>query len=247
MQVLITGASSGLGYELAKLFDDNGSTLILVARNQVALEQLCQELKTMPTLLIGDLTQEDFLNEVMHYIKEHPIDILINNAGIGAYGYFKDISMEQEKNLILLNILALHSLMKAFIQSKETGRIINISSIAACQVDPLMATYGATKSYVWMLSKSVQVELRKQHSNIQVQVCLPGSFNSSFDQNANISSPLKGASGQKVAKEIMKGIKKNKQVILPIFSNKYAYYLSKLIPERALMEIEFYLQNKKGK
>lgn len=246
MNVLITGASSGLGYELSLQLSSLGYNLIIVGRNSEKLEQLKNKIRTNCTILCGDLNNENFLNEVCQYISDNPIDILINNAGMGQYGYYKDYSIQEELTLIKTNIIALDVLMKTYIQNKSNGRIVNISSIASKQVDPLMASYGASKSFVTMLSQSVNYELKKLNSKILIQVCLPGSFSSNFDKNAHVKTSLKQMSAKKMAQLIIKDIFKNKEIIIPGFTNKLAYYFSNFIPRRLMNIIEFNIQKRKS-
>lgn len=243
---LITGASSGLGYFLAKELDQRGYELILIARNEEKLKEISSQLKPYSKIIVGDLTNDKFLKELCYFIENENIDILINNAGIGAYGYFSDIDYEKEKELFLLNALAPNLLMKAYIKRNKKGRIVNISSIAGFQTDPLMAGYGASKTYLTMLSKSIQVELQKQNSKVLIQVCFPGSFLSNFDNNAQVLHSLPGQSAELLAKEIVKEIFKNKKRIIPGLKNKWAYRLGKWIPETIMNQIEFYIQSKKS-
>lgn len=245
MLALITGATSGLGKELGILLNQKGYDLILVGRNKQQLNENFQDLNNV-TLLVGDLCSDEFLDKLCHYIQSHQIDLLINNAGIGQYGFYGQYSIEKEKTLLKTNIVALDLLMKTYIMSQNHGRVVNISSIASKQVDPLMASYGASKSFVTMLSLSVAYELKKQHSSILVQVCLPGSFSSNFDKNANVKNSLKQKSASQIAQLILKDVFKNKTIIIPGFSNKLAYYVSHFIPIKLMNIIEYKIQMKKS-
>lgn len=242
--VLITGASKGLGEALVKELDQRGCHFILIARNKAALLSLQKKVKGQVQIVAGDLTNEEFLKQIEIILMRQKVDYLINNAGIGDYGWFQD--GPRDKQILLLNSYVPSQLMKYYLRGQKEGRILNIISIAACQSDPLMAQYGATKAYLWQLSKSIQIELKKQKSNIKIINCLPGSFDSNFNRNAHVPTPLKGKTSHQIAKEIVRGIEKDQSLILPVLTNRLAYYLGKLIPEKVMDEIEWIIQKQKG-
>ena len=150
MIALITGASNGIGKDFAKELSKRGYDLILVARSKDKLEELKKELKTHIEIEIMDLSIKE--NVYKLYEKyQGKIDLLINNAGFGAFGKFSETTLENELNMIDLNITAYHILTKLFLQDfvkKDNGTILNVASSAAFEPGPLMATYYATKSYV---------------------------------------------------------------------------------------------------
>ena len=150
--VLITGASSGIGYELAKLFERDGYNLILVARDkeklQMAVDKLNNE-KNKIIMLDVDLSREDEVDKLIKYINKNEIDIniLVNNAGIGSFGEFAEIDWKTEEKLIDINIKALTKLTKYFLPKmieKKSGGILNVASTAAFASGPRMATYYAS-------------------------------------------------------------------------------------------------------
>ena len=163
MKALITGASSGIGRDMAKYLGNKGFDLVLVGRNLEKLEEVKQSVKTNVETIQMDLSTEE--NCVDLYNKVSNIDILINNAGFGTFGEFTETSLATELEMIKTNITAVHILTKLFLQDmvkKDKGYILNVSSIAGFLPGPLMATYYSTKAYVLRLTQSIQQELKKQ-------------------------------------------------------------------------------------
>lgn len=245
MKAVITGASSGLGAAFAKWLSLRQYTVVLIARHEEALLRLQEELPNNSEIIVADLTNMTDISKVCVYLQEEKIDMLINNAGIGCYGEFWKIPVDQEKTMMELNMLAPALLMKSYIAHQETGRILNVASIAAKQSDPLMAGYGASKAFLLMLSKSVNVELAYSSKDILIQTCLPGSFISDFDKQAKIVHSLANEGSDDIAGKIMRDVFKNKKIIVPGTKNKGAYYLGKIIPERIMNKIEYKLQKSK--
>ena len=164
MKALITGASSGIGYSMAKYLSSLGYDLILVARDKEKLQKIQKELKTDVKIVIADLSQEEKLKDLYVLCKNDNIDILINDAGFGLFGEFNSTDLNRELNMIDVNIKAVHIITKFFLKDmvkRGSGHILNVSSSASFQAGPLMATYYATKSYVTRLSVALNEELRR--------------------------------------------------------------------------------------
>ena len=170
MKALITGASSGIGLEMAKYLAKKKYELILVARSKEKLEQIQQKLPTKTTIIALDLSNEQKVKELYILTKNEQIDILINNAGFGSCGNYEDLSLANDLKMIDTNIKAVHILTKSFLKdmiNRNHGYILNVASAAAFQPGgPLMATYYATKSYVYSLTEAIYYELKKRKSNI---------------------------------------------------------------------------------
>lgn len=187
---LITGASGGIGYELAKLFAHDGHNLILVARSAEKLAQVAKELeatgvrvKTVPL----DLTDSPAPKFLFDQLKREsvPVDILINNAGFGAYGEFATMSEAHIHGQINLNITALTELTRRFLPGmieRRLGRIMNVASTAGFQPGPLMAVYYATKAYVISFSEAVANEV--QNTGVTVTCLCPGATHTGFATRA---------------------------------------------------------------
>ena len=158
MKVLITGASSGIGLDMAKYLAQQKHELILVARDRKKLEYIQEKLPTKVTIIVADLSNEQKVKELYVLTKGENIDILINNAGFGTFGYFTETDLNKELEMIDTNIKAVHVLTKLFLkdmQQRNSGYILNVASSAAFQPGPLMSTYYATKSYFYQLTEAL--------------------------------------------------------------------------------------------
>ena len=155
MKALITGASSGIGLDMAKYLATQKHELILVARNKEKLEEIQEQLPTKVTIIVADLSNEQKVKELYVVAKKENIDILINNAGFGDFGYLTDTDLNKDLDQINTNIKAVHILSKHIAKDMEARGedtyILNVASSAAFQPGPLMSTYYATKSYVYQL------------------------------------------------------------------------------------------------
>lgn len=190
---LITGASSGIGKELAIIHAKNNGDLILVARRKDKLIQLKQELESLYNInvqiIVKDLTELAAPKEIYNEIKQQGIQIeyLINNAGFGGHGKFHERSLEDDLAMINLNIVALTSLTKLFLPDfvkHNNGRILNVSSTASFMPGPLQAVYFATKSYVTFLSNAIAEELH--NTNVSVTTLMPGATETEFAKVSNM-------------------------------------------------------------
>lgn len=179
--VLITGASSGIGREFARIFASKGFDLVLVARSREKLRQLAGELQSvhaaMVTVIPADLSDPGAPQAIFDVLREHQIDveILVNNAGVMAEGAFTAVPLADQLHLVQLNIVALTALTGLFIQpmvARRHGRILNIASVAAFMPLPSMATYAASKAYVRSFSEALSVELKD--SGVSVTAFCPG-------------------------------------------------------------------------
>ena len=162
MKALITGASSGIGKEMAYYLDKLNYELILVARDEKALIEVkskCQNAK----IIALDLSKIENVQKLYEETKEENIDFLINDAGFGLFGYFNETSLDKELNMINVNITALHTLTKLFLKdmiNKNSGTILNVASSAGFFAGPYLSTYYATKNYVLKLTMAINEELR---------------------------------------------------------------------------------------
>ena len=202
MKALITGASSGIGRDMARYLSKLGYDLVIVARRQELLEELKNELKTDVKIECVDVSNKENCEALFERNKD--IDILINNAGFGKFGVFNDIDLEQEINMINTNIVSIQVLTKLYLQEmkkKNKGHILNVASIAGLLPGgPLMATYYATKSYVVSLTRAIRKELEIEKSNVNVSVLCPGPVKTNFNNVANVKFSLDGLSSEYVAK-----------------------------------------------
>ncbi|WP_255157702.1 SDR family oxidoreductase [Siphonobacter sp. BAB-5385] len=190
---LITGASSGIGYELAKVFAQNGYNLVLVARNTDRLNEIANELRDQhgleTVIVIGkDLTQPNAPQEVYDEVKGFGVDIniLVNDAGMGEYGLFAtETDLDKELSIIKLNVVALVHLSKLFLRDMvrvNEGKILNLASVVSLMPNPYMAVYGATKAFVLSFTEALRNELKD--TSITVTALLPGATNTDFFNKA---------------------------------------------------------------
>jgi len=223
---LITGASGGIGYELATVFAKNGWNLVLVARSEEKLIELKNKLesafKIRVEIISIDLSQRTAPQKVFDSLQKKHISILalVNNAGFGVFGKFSETSLDKEINMIDLNIVSLTILTKLFlkemIQNKK-GYILNIASTAAFQAGPLMAIYYATKAYVLLFSEAISNELKG--TGVTVTAYCPGATQTGFQAAANAEKSAlfqqrKLPSAQEVAEDAYKALLKKKTVAI---------------------------------
>jgi short-subunit dehydrogenase len=239
---LITGASSGIGLELAKIHATAGGNLVLVARNVQKLNELREEFTSkfgVEVTVIGkDLTQPDSAQDVYNEIvkKNLQIDFLINNAGFGDNHAFAEASRTKIDDMISLNIRSLTDLTFLFLPemlNRGSGKILNTASVAAYMAGPYMATYCATKSYVLSLSNAIAREVKK--SGVTVTTVCPGPTDSQFwkvseMENSKYLKMIKLPSASYVAKVGYKAMLKGKATIVPCWWNKVMIGAIRLIP-----------------
>ena len=248
MKALITGASSGIGRDMAKYLSKLGYDLVVVARNREALENLKNELKTNVEVVAMDLSQNENCYKLHEQIRD--IDVLINNAGFGEFGNFTDTSLEKEISMIQTNITALHILTKLYLKDmveKDKGHILNVASIAGFMPGPLMATYYASKNYVVSLTRAIRKELKKKKSNVKLSLLCPGPVNTNFNNVANVKFKAKGMSSEYVAKYAIDKMLKNTFIIIPGLTIKLTKFLAKIMPSNIIEEFCYHIQVAKNK
>lgn len=248
MKALITGASSGIGKDIAYELSKMGYDLILVARDVEKLKQVKEELKTNIETVVMDLSIPENCKKL--YEEHKKIDILINNAGFGDCGYFTKTDLEKEIKMINTNITAYHILTKLYLKDmkeKNSGKILNVASIAGFMPGPLMATYYSTKSYVVRLSEAIREELRREKSKVQISILCPGPVDTNFNKVADVEFALKGLSSKYVAQYAVKKLFKGKFYIVPGWKIKLARFASKISPSNIVARVSFNMQRRKIK
>lgn len=248
MKALITGASSGIGRDMAKVLGEKGFDLVIVGRNKERLEEVKSQINTNVEIITMDLASEENCQEL--YRKAKDVDILINNAGFGTFGKFTETSLETELEMIKTNIIAVHTLTKLYLQDmvkKDKGYILNVASIAGFLPGPLMATYYSTKAYVLRLTQGLQEELKKQKSNVKISVLCPGPTATDFLSRAGVKFKTKSASSEYVAKYGIEKMLKGKKVIVPTVKIKCARVLCKIVPDTILAKFAYSIQEKRKK
>lgn len=246
MKALITGASSGIGKDMAYVFDQMGIDLIVVARRAEALEQLKQALNVKVEIICMDLSSEENCHLLYERIKHEDIEILINNAGFGDFGEFAQSDLQKELTMIDTNIKAVHILCKYFINHPTIQYIMNVASSAAFLPGPLMATYYATKAYVYRLTLAIHEELRRKKSPIHISVLCPGPVQTEFNQVANVQFALKGMKSEAVARYAIKKMLEGKLTIIPGVLMKAGYLATRLLPQKTILSVSYHIQNHKN-
>lgn len=249
LNVLITGASSGIGYELAKVFARSKCHVILVARNEERLEEIRRELArqgTAASVIAKDLTQPDAASELYRELKGKNIDIhvLVNSAGIGRSGGFERNTPDEQLRMIQLNMIAVTQLTHLFLQdmvSNRFGRIVNVASISSFLPTPMMSVYAATKAYVLSLSESLNTELKGKGDIVVTALC-PGFTKTNFMKEAQMgkleSIMYKIAmSPETVAKEGYKALRKGKTIHVVGLLNKTTYLIVRGMPRSWVQKV----------
>ena len=248
MKVLITGASSGIGKSIANTYAKMGYDLVLVARDKEKLELVKEEFgnNINVELCVMDLTDIDNCKRLYNNYKD--IDILINNAGMGKFGEFVDIDLDDELKMIDINVRSMHTLMKLYLSDmvkKDRGMILNVASIAGFMPGPLMSTYYATKNYVVSLSEGVREELRRKKSNVKINILCPGPVKTNFDNVAGVSFSLRGKNSDDVARYAIDKFSKGKFYIVPGIDIKILRFISGIVPNNLISKVVYYQQKKK--
>lgn len=247
MKALITGASSGIGKEMAIQLSDMGYDLILVARRKNKLEKLKKELNTNVQIVSLDVSSTFNCMKLYNKVKKEDIDIVINNAGFGLFGEFSETNLDKELDMIDTNIKAVHILTKLFLKDfkeKDSGYILNVASSAAFLSGPLMATYYATKGYVLKLTEAIYEELRRDGSNVYIGALCPGPVDTEFNNVANVKFSIKSMSARDVCSYAIDKMFKRKLIIIPGLTVKIVS-LAKLLPRKILLKINYNIQRKK--
>lgn len=251
MRALITGASSGIGRDMARYLADLGWDLVIVARRTERLLKLKEELKDTDVMCItADLSKVDECKRVYDETKGVEIDMLVNNAGFGLAGEFVDTDLDTELKMIDTNITALHVLTKLYLKDfvkHDRGYILNVASSASFMAGPLLNTYYATKNYVFRLSQAIYQELKERKSKVKVSILCPGPIQTEFLDIANVGFVIKGLKSEDVAKLAIDKTLKGKLVIIPGVMMKIGKFLLRFTPEKLMLWVSYRIQHKKKK
>lgn len=246
---LITGASGGIGLELAKIAAAEGRSLILVARTEATLFEIAGDLGNTHEVIACDLSQSGSATKLAHEIKSRGLVVseLINNAGFGDYGEFADSNLEKQLNMVQLNISSLieltHILLPGIIDTQ--GKIMNIGSVGSFLPGPLMSVYFATKHFVLAFSEALSEELRG--TGVTVTCLCPGPTNTSFGKNAAVSATHSTnntkTTAESVARVGWRAMQTGKPVAINSFGLKVAVFvLTRLLPRSLVRRIVMQLQ-----
>lgn len=250
MLALITGASSGIGRDMARILSERGYDLILVARRKTKLAQLKKELKTNVEIIPLDISSVYHCTELYEQVRGRDIDLLINNAGFGVFGEFTSTKLERELDLIDTNIKGLHCLTKLFLEDfvkKDRGSILNVASAAAFMPGPMMASYYASKAYVLNLTEAIYQELKEGNHHVYIGALCPGPVDTGFNKVAGVEFVVAPLTSYNVAEYALEQMEKGKLIIIPGFQMKLAKFFVRFIPTKLLLKITYRFQKKKTK
>lgn len=248
LKALITGASSGIGLEMARILSKNGHELILVSRDKDKLKKVKDELGENVKIIIADLSSEAKLKELYILCKNENIDILINNAGFGDCGDFSETDLGVDLNMIDLNIKSVHVLTKLFLKDmkkRNSGYILNVASMAAFSPGPLMATYYSTKAYVLRLTQSIHQELKRSKSKVIISCLCPGPTKTNFNKVANVKFSIKQYNSKMVAEYGLQGMFDGKLIIIPGIKMKLAAFAARIFPTSIVSRVVYGVQRRK--
>ena len=255
---LVTGASSGIGWELANLFASDRHDLVLVARNKERLEQRGRELSAgfgvAVRVIAKDLADPDAPLDIFEEIRAagFEVDALVNNAAFGVYGPFARTEAARGLEMIQVNVVAVTHLTKLFLPpmlERRRGRILNVSSTAAFQPGPLMAVYYATKAFVLSFSEAIGNELTG--SGVTVTALCPGPTNTEFQKVAGMeetrlfTGPLV-KDPRSVARAGYAGMKRGKRIVIPGLGNKLLAQSVRFAPRHLVTQVTRFIQEKRS-
>lgn len=250
MKALVTGASSGIGRDMAIYLGSLGYDLILVSRDENRLKETASKIDTNVEIYPIDLCGRDNCFKLYDKFKDENIDVLVNGAGFGLFGNTWETDINKELKMIDLNITAVHILTKLFLQDmvkKDKGYILNIASSAGFLAGPILNTYYASKNYVTKWTMAIYEELRKVKSNVHISCLCPGPVNTNFNKVAGGSFNMKALSSEYVAQYGIDKMFKNKLIIVPGFTVRMGLFFNRFISNKMSLKIVYNIQSKKTK
>ena len=248
MKALVTGASSGIGKEIAYYLASLGIDLIVVARNKENLEKIKKDVNVNVKIITMDLKIKENVFKLYDMVKSDNIDILINNAGFGLFGTFDETDLNRELEMIDLNVTTYHILTKLVLKDflkKDSGYILNVCSSAGFMAGPRLSTYYATKNYITKLTLAINEELRQKKSNVSISALCPGPVNTNFNKVAHGEFAINEISPKYVAKLGIDKMFKKKMLIVPTFKMKLTLFLTRFAPLKLQLAITYHIQGKK--
>ncbi len=249
MRAIITGASSGIGKDMAYILAKKGYDLTIVARRTDKLKEIAKNLPVSCQIISADLSDINQCKMVYEKAKGKDVEILINNAGFGLFGKFCETDLEREISMIGTNITAVHVLTKLFLKDfkeQNHGYILNVASSAGFMAGPLMSTYYATKNYVLRLTQAIHEELRRDKINVKVCALCPGPVETEFNNVADVKFSIGGLKSSFVAQYGLDKMFAGKSVIVPSLAMKLTLAARHFSPEFLLPRITYNIQKNKN-
>ncbi len=246
---LITGASSGIGREIARDLYGRGFRIILCARREERLRELAAELGENTRVIVCDVSDREECLRLYEETKSEKISVLVNCAGFGAVGSFEEVPLDTELRMIDTNITAVHMLTKLFLKdfvAADRGYIMNIASSAGLMYGgPMMATYYASKAYVVSLTSAICEELKSTNSRVHVCAVCPGPVDTEFNDVANCKFGVSSITPEFCAQKAIEGMFNKKCIIIPEKSIKALCTGAKFAPRSLVLKITGKVQKKK--
>lgn len=241
MIAFVTGASSGIGRDIARSLAKHGINLVVTARRRERLIKLKRELTrkygVSVKIITADLSDEKQVFALYEKVKRYNVDIFINNAGLGVFGEFTKTDLESELDMIDVNIRAFHILFKLFLRDftkRDFGYILNTASAAGFLPGPYFSSYYATKAYVVRMTQAVEQELRAKNSSVQLSMLCPGPVSTEFEEKANVRFITPAANSAKLAEHAVRELFGGTFLICENPLAKASIYAAKLIPDSIL-------------
>ncbi|HZT59203.1 MAG TPA: SDR family oxidoreductase [Pyrinomonadaceae bacterium] len=257
MTALVTGASGGIGLELARLFAEDGHDLVLVARSADKLSSLADELKDKHNVRVrvlpADLARPEAAREIFDELQREgfSVDALVNNAGVGSYGLFAETDLQTELDLLQINVVALTHLTKLFLPAmiaRRRGYLMQVASTAAFQPGPLMAVYYASKAYVLHFSEALSNET--EGTGVIVSALCPGPTETGFVAAAGMEESKLFDRGPMTAREVAeagyRGMLEGKRIVIPGFRNALVAHAVGLLPRGLVTKVVRGIQERRS-
>ena len=245
---LVTGASSGIGRDIARELSRQGWRVLLSARRKDRLTELAKELKTPCRIYVCDLSKRKDCVWLYERTKLQDVSLIVNAAGFGIYGEFLDAPLERELEMIDVNVKAVHILTKLFAKDfveKGEGRILNVASAAGFLPGPLLSSYYATKNYVVRLSEALSEELKMAGSPVTVSCLCPGPVDTEFNEVSGAQFGVKPMTSKEVAHIAVRDTLKGKLLIIPGLTVKAGLIAGRLVPDEQLLKVMKLIQGMK--
>lgn len=241
MIALVTGASSGIGRDIARSLARHGINLIITARREKRLAELKRELVkkygVKVKIITADLSDEKQVLELYEKVKKYNIDIFINNAGLGVFGEFTQTDLWSELNMLNVNIRAFHILFKLFVRDfteRDFGYILNTASVAGFLPGPYFSSYYASKAYIVRMTQAIQQELIMKNSSVNLSLLCPGPVATEFGETANVKFITPQANSARLAEHAVREMFGGTFLICENPLVKAGIYTSKLVPDPIL-------------
>lgn len=252
MVALVTGASSGIGRDIARSLARHGINVIITARRKERLfklkHELMQKYGVKVKVIAADLSDESEVFGLYEKVKKYNIDILVNNAGFGIYGEFTETDLNSELNMLGVNVRAFHILFKLFLKDfvkRDFGYILNTASVAGFFPGPYFSSYYASKAYIVRMSQAVNQELIARNSAVNISVLCPGPVATEFSETARVKFLTPLSNSEKLAEHAVREMFGGTFLICDNFLTRAGICISKLIPDSFLIPCLGFFQKRR--